>query len=119
MPCYTFELTDDEGFETTVTLPGKYEVCPRCKGVGKHDHPAFSNGLTREDFADDPDFAGDYFDGAYDVPCSRCDGNRVVCVPDEDVLSKEQAAQLEEHRENMRIEAEDRAWERRALAMGY
>jgi len=66
-----------------ITIPGKYEVCPRCDGSGKHVNPAIDgNGLSSEDFAEDPDFKEAYFSGAYDVICSECHGKRVVPIPD-------------------------------------
>ena len=69
--------------EETIELPGKYEVCDRCNGTGVHDHPAFSNGITMQEFAEDPDFAESYFKGHYDVQCSVCHGLRVILVPDD------------------------------------
>jgi hypothetical protein len=60
-------------------------VCPVCDGNGSHVNPAIDcNGLTAEDFADDPDFAEDYFRGAYDQPCNRCGGRSTVRVLDRD-----------------------------------
>jgi DNA-directed RNA polymerase subunit RPC12/RpoP len=55
-------------------------VCPVCGGDGKTVDPNIdANGLTREDFHhEDPDFAADYFSGAYDITCRGCDGKRVV-----------------------------------------
>ena len=35
---------------------GKWMICPICKGEGSYVNPIDSNGLTGEDFADDPDF---------------------------------------------------------------
>jgi hypothetical protein len=36
------------------------------------------DGVTADDFAEDPDFEEEYFDGAYDVPCAECRGEKVV-----------------------------------------
>jgi hypothetical protein len=78
---------EDEDNEVYKTLPSKFEVCPLCAGRGKHVNPAIdAGGLTREDFDEDPDFAEDYFAGAYDVPCYECKGQRVVPVPDEALM---------------------------------
>jgi hypothetical protein len=65
----------------------RFEVCPTCKGRGEHVNPSIdANGLTREDFDQDPGFAEGYFRGDYNVACYLCDGLRVVPVPlDEDV----------------------------------
>lgn len=77
----TLQLTvPDYETDETVVLPSKVAVCKRCNGSGVHDHPAFSNGLSREDFEEDPDFRESYFAGHYDVQCSECDGLRVVAV---------------------------------------
>lgn len=70
---------DDETEEVVVTI--HFEVCSLCNGKGKHVNPSIdSNGLSREDFDDDPSFEEDYFAGAYDVPCYTCKGLRVEPV---------------------------------------
>lgn len=117
MPTYTFELTDNEGCEVQHVLPGKYEVCPRCEGVGKHDNPAFSNGITSDEMAEDPDFAEDYCGGRYDVECGLCKGKRVVCVPDEQKCTLEQLSALEEYRALVAEIARDDASERHLRMM--
>jgi len=61
---------------------GKWEICDRCRGDGVHDHPAFSNGLSQEDFDEDPDFREDFMRGHYDVPCAECHGSGKIAVPD-------------------------------------
>lgn len=61
-----------------IDLPAHNVVCPRCRGEGTHDHPAFSNGFTRDDEFVDEDFIHEYMSGTYDVTCSVCDGRRVV-----------------------------------------
>ena len=79
-----------------VRIPSRFEVCPRCEGHGKVDHPAFSNGLTESDFAEDEDFRENYFAGRYDVCCPECDGKRVTLVPDEDRMTEGQREALAE-----------------------
>jgi len=65
-------------------LPARYVVCDVCDGKGTHVNPSIdSHGLSAEDFAEDPDFAEDYFAGRYDVPCHECSGQRVMPVMDE------------------------------------
>lgn len=90
MKC-TIEFVNDEGEE--VSLPAIYEVCLRCGGTGKHDHPAFSNGITMDEWYG-PDWDDEsremYMSGAYDVTCTECDGKRVVLVVDQDRLTDEQ-----------------------------
>jgi hypothetical protein len=82
------DFDEDEQFERDLeqvkSFFGKYlyEVCPRCRGEGKHVNPSIdSHGLSREDFDQDPDFEEDYFSGVYDVPCYVCSGARVVKAP--------------------------------------
>lgn len=78
-----------------VRLPAKYEVCGRCAGRGVHDHPAFSNGITSDEWHSpdwDDESRESYMRGDYDVPCSVCRGQRVVLVPDEDAFNAEQRA---------------------------
>lgn len=57
----------------------KMEVCFVCEGEGTTVNPDIDcNGLTREDFDDDPDFREDYMAGRYDITCRGCGGLRVV-----------------------------------------
>jgi hypothetical protein len=57
-----------------------WRVCGTCGGKGRHVNPSIDadHGITAEEFADDPDFAEDYFGGVYDVTCHECGGKRVV-----------------------------------------
>ena len=62
-------------------MKGKWIVCGRCDGEGKHVNPAIDGqgGLTAEDFDQmGPEFEDDYFSGVYDVICTECKGQRVV-----------------------------------------
>jgi len=88
---WVFGESEDDAYELTVegeeileelALPTRREVCDRCRGEGKHDHPAFSNGISAEEFDEDPDFREDYMAGTYDVPCEECHGRNVVDVID-------------------------------------
>ncbi len=82
-------VIDDDGLEEQ--LPSKFIVCPTCDGRGTHVNPAIDDeGISAEQFDDDPDFADAYFSGRYDVMCFECGGNRVVPVPDESRCSSEQ-----------------------------
>lgn len=54
-------------------------VCPVCGGNGKTVNPDIdAQGLTHEDFAEDPDLAENYWAGNYDITCRGCNGLRVV-----------------------------------------
>lgn len=90
-----FAVLDDEGQE--VQLPCHFAVCDRCNGTGVHDHPAFSNGISQEQFEEDPDFREDYMSGRYDVSCKECKGLRVVPVPTQEKLTPDQKRWLQNH----------------------
>lgn len=84
----------DGGYE--VDLPQVFELCPRCKGAGKHVNPAIDgDGISGQEFHEDPDFAESYFGGVYDVTCERCRGERVIGVPDLTSLSPAERAAYE------------------------
>jgi hypothetical protein len=69
--------------EEWLWVPFRYEVCPTCEGKGKHVNPSIdAHGISREEFADDPDFEEGYMRGDYDVTCYECGELRVVAVPD-------------------------------------
>lgn len=87
----TVSYSDDEGEEQEIVLPCKYEVCPTCNGKGTHVNPSIdAHGLSAEDFAEDPDFKEDYFNGVYDVICHGCGGKNVTPVADFDRFTKAQ-----------------------------
>ena len=72
---------DEEDIEEQVEVNVEWEVCPTCEGRGSHVNPSIDcDGLTQEDFYDDPDFAEEYFSGRYDVACYECGGSCVVPV---------------------------------------
>jgi DnaJ-class molecular chaperone len=100
-------IDDDTGEE--ITLPTHKEVCGRCRGTGVHDHSAFANGISQEDFAEDPEFRENYFAGHFDVRCEECHGANVVDVVDEDRLTPEQRRAWDAH---CRAESEARAEQR-------
>lgn len=75
--------------ERDLELPGHYVVCHGCGGKGSHVNRAIDgNGISPEEFAEDPDFAEAYFSGRYDVPCEDCGGERVLAEVDLDRLPK-------------------------------
>jgi cytochrome c5 len=89
-------ITDCDTDEQIV-LPSKFGVCGSCAGHGVTDPEAFSNGVPAEFFADDPDFAADYYGGAYDRTCPDCHGNRVVLVADVDRMTDYQKRVYDDH----------------------
>ena len=107
---------DESAWCAEVPLPWQYEVCPVCRGKGTHVNPSIDcDGLTREDFDEDPDFRDDYLRGVYDVPCNHCGGKRVVPDVDWDALSEEIA---EMYREQLADEAMYRREQMAELRMG-
>lgn len=59
-----------------------YHVCPDCEGKGTKDNlGSFTSDDLDEWYGDSSerdDFVESYRNGAYDKPCSYCDGQRVV-----------------------------------------
>lgn len=57
----------DEDVEQHVEFPFKWEVCGLCNGRGKHVNPSIDcNGISAEEFSEDPEFAEGYMRGDYD-----------------------------------------------------
>lgn len=80
------EYYADDPDEPNHRLVLEKEVCPECRGHGRHcDRAIDGNGITqsdREDWADD-DFMEGYLRGDYDVRCEECSGQNVIDVVDE------------------------------------
>jgi hypothetical protein len=108
---------DDTEIIHEIEMPIKWEVCGLCNGRGAHVNPNIDyNGLTAEDFAEDPDFAENYFSGRYDQTCNECCGRTTVPVIDNNCLTKEQKSHLENIEKESQEQAEYErllAWERR------
>jgi hypothetical protein len=114
----TIETFDKEGDEIQLKLPAKYQVCGTCEGRGTHVNPNIDgNGLSAEDFAEDPDFEEGYFRGDYDVQCGTCHGTRVVAVPDLPRCSFPQKRALVQYYRTQREIWRDDASERRLRMM--
>ena len=110
----TIDLEDDDGEEESVTVALKYEVCPTCEGKGKHVNPSIDcDGLTAEDFAEDPDFREEYMSGRYDVTCYGCKGKRVVLELDRDNIAAELLARIDSMVEDRAHYERESAAERR------
>lgn len=76
------ECVDDGGLCYSIWCRSAKEVCRRCDGEGKHVNPSIDgNGISPEEFAEDPDFEEAYFSGQYDVQCEECRGEKVIRVP--------------------------------------
>lgn len=90
--------------EETHTVPVTFGVCPTCRGKGTHVNPSIDcDGLTQEDFDQDPDLRGNYMSGMYDVACYDCGSKRVVPVMGElDSDLKQKWEKEKEEREDFR-----------------
>lgn len=72
----------EEGEVPSMLIPFTWSVCDTCDGKGKYVNPDIdSQGLSREDFDDDPTFKEDYFAGFYDIQCAACKGKRMQPEP--------------------------------------
>jgi hypothetical protein len=92
----TLDMEQPDGTVATVELPTMWVVCPVCRGKGTHVNPSIDcDGLSAEDFADDPDFAEDYFAGTYDQTCNCCNGRTTVREVDHERLTAEQRKALD------------------------
>jgi hypothetical protein len=113
----TINLENDEGDEEEITVHCKYEVCSTCEGKGTHVNPSIdSNGLTAEDFDEDPNFKEQYFNGAFDVTCYGCKGKRVEVVVDWERIKREDEKlhkRLEEYFESRADDMREREAEMR------
>lgn len=106
----------DGGGQEEVPLPWKWAVCDLCSGKGTHVNPSIdAGGLTAEDFHDDPDFAEQYRDGLFDVPCRQCRGRTTIPVVDEDACPPDL---LKAYYQQQMDEAADRAAHLAELRMG-
>jgi len=75
-----FDQDDDDDEPATPADPRLvWMICSTCNGEGTRVNPNIDgNGLTREDFEEDPDFHEAYMDGRYDIACSACNGTGKV-----------------------------------------
>lgn len=85
---------DDE-----IELPVCFKLCPCCEGRGMSS--AYLGAITASDRMpggdwDDPDDFEDYMNGAYDRPCERCNGKRVVEVADYRRMTEDQIKKYEQ-----------------------
>lgn len=108
-------VLNEDSEEVELELPARFAVCPRCHGRGTHDHPAFARGITSDEWRGpdwDDESRAAYMNGAYDVTCSECKGERVVVVVDEERFTAEQRAIWTEHLEQCRVMEAESASER-------
>lgn len=87
--------------------PGKYtwEICENCEGHNTVNHPAFSNGFTQSEWAEeDDDFKESYLKGDYDVKCPDCEGGKVR-IPNMQNLSFTDKREMVQQRQSLDYDA--------------
>lgn len=104
-------LLTKDGNSFEAMLPAKRIVCFACNGGGTELGGGLKGAvLSIEQLNEDPDFARSYFGGDYDVPCSECNGLRVLDVVDENALGPKVAElYLRAIEDARRSDAEDAA----------
>ena len=109
-------VNEDTDEETTVEFPFKWGVCGLCNGKGSHVNPSIDcNGISAQDFADDPSFSAAYMSGRYDQQCNKCHGRTTVPTINKDACDEEQQANLKLWHAYQEAEAAfqaESAWER-------
>ena len=57
-------------------------ICSLCRGYGKVVNPSIDcNGLTQEEFDQEPGFEENYNAGMYDITCPQCKGKSIEITP--------------------------------------
>jgi hypothetical protein len=110
------EYEDEDGsiIQIKETVPVKMEVCPSCEGFGRYVNPNIDrDGLTQEDFDEDPDFKDSYLNGVYDITCKHCNGSKVIPVIDVNQIHGELKAKVEKYLDYIREQEEDEYYYRR------
>jgi hypothetical protein len=108
------------GEEEVIQFPAKRIVCYTCDGTGTTVNPSIDgNGISPEEFAEDPDFEESYFRGDYDVQCRTCKGERVIATLDREATMRDpklrQLLRLKEKQEAIdAAEEASETWLRRA-----
>jgi hypothetical protein len=113
--CFFLTVEDDEGCETEHRIAAKMVVCGRCAGKGQHCNPNIDgHGITESEWAEwGYDEQETYLSGGYDVTCYDCHGKNVVATVDDDRLSDELAALVDDYYQREADYAAERAYEQR------
>lgn len=100
------------GHQLEIMLPAKFIVCPCCDGDGSRVNPAV-DAVSIDDLDCDPDFKESYYRGDYDIPCSECNGEKVILEVNRVALSLKMLERLD-RAENSKYQAEaEAAFERK------
>ena len=71
----------------------QWALCPACEGSGTMVNPSIDcDGISVDEFDQDPEFAESYFSGVYDENCSTCDGEKRI----PELISPEDIKEFEE-----------------------
>lgn len=113
-------LKDCNSNETEVFFSYQFEVCPYCEGNGSYVNPDIdSNGITSQEFRENPDFHEDYFSGVYNVECKECKGTGLEVFIDHEVLNNSEKELVEMLNEIINNEYGYRAERLQEIKMGY
>jgi hypothetical protein len=103
------EIDGNMGF---IMVDAKYAVCPRCGGEGHHERDDIDCSRIVDSYHEDGDYEAleRYFEGAFDVLCTTCNGMRVVLDP---ILPEWIVKEIHEYNECMRQTRAEQEAERR------
>lgn len=96
------EIVDGAGEVVEMLVSAVWEICDECSGEGHVDNPAFSNGISGEEWNHewDEESREAYLSGAYDVRCDKCKGSGKFLAPNLDELSDEERAGYEKRQQD-------------------
>jgi hypothetical protein len=100
----TYAFYFDDGEEMLVEVGIVFVSCPRCRGRGKHLSHQIVSQLDWENLsvADQLELES----GKHDVPCQRCNGERVVIAIDESECGLEMLEQFRDRDQKLKKAAE-------------
>lgn len=97
-----------------VKLPHTREICPTCDGKGSHvNRNIDGNGISPEEFAEDPEFEEAYFEGRYDVTCEECKGEKIVPQVAWDMLTPKMQDRLQRQLDSEAADRREADYERK------
>jgi hypothetical protein len=80
------QCLDKRGYQYSILVAAKKEVCPECDGEGKI-LPYGIDQISDEDLAKaDIEFLENYKGGVFHLECESCKGNKIVVVPDSKLI---------------------------------
>lgn len=105
--------------EVTRNIPFSWAICPMCEGHATDRGASVEcdgGGFTSSEWSEqDDDFKQGYLSGAYDRPCTACDGLGRITEPDLGALDGEERAAYEQ---SLRDDADYRAMSAAEIRMG-